>query len=146
MDTKYRSKGHCKFLLRYHLILVCKYRLKLMSASNISSDIKKLSEQIAKKHNVDIWYLESDKDHIHYMIEVEPNTNLANFVKTLKSYTTYHIWKKYPNYLRKCFWKERTFWSDGYFIAIRQGYSRLFRRERNCRSSFLACNFNEYMV
>ena len=117
MDTKYRSKGHCKFLLRYHLILVCKYRLKLMSASNISSDIKKLSEQIAKKHNVDIWYLESDKDHIHYMIEVEPNTNLANFVKTLKSYTTYHIWKKYPNYLRKCFWKERTFWSDGYFIA-----------------------------
>lgn len=117
MDTKYRSKWHCKFLLRYHLILVCKYRLKLMSASNISSDIKKLSEQIAKKHNVDIWYLESDKDHIHYMIEVEPNTNLANFVKTLKSYTTYHIWKKYPNYLRKCFWKERTFWSDGYFIA-----------------------------
>lgn len=117
MDTKYRSKGHCKFLLRYHLILVCKYRLKLMSASNISSDIKKLSEQIAKKHNVDIWYLESDKDHIHYMIEVEPNTNLANFVKTLKSYTTYHIWKKYPNYLRKCFWKERTFWSDGYFIT-----------------------------
>lgn len=117
MDTKYRSKGHCKFLLRYHLILVCKYRLKLMSASNISSDIKKLSEQIAKKHNVDIWYLESDKDHIHYMIEVEPNTNLANFVKTLKSYTTYHIWKKYPNYLRKCFWKERTFWSDGYFIV-----------------------------
>lgn len=117
MDTKYRSKGHCKFLLRYHLILVCKYRLKLMSVSNISSDIKKLSEQIAKKHNVDIWYLESDKDHIHYMIEVEPNTNLANFVKTLKSYTTYHIWKKYPNYLRKCFWKERTFWSDGYFIA-----------------------------
>lgn len=117
MDTKYRSKGHCKFLLRYHLILVCKYRLKLMSASNISSDIKKLSEQIAKKHNVDIWYLESDKDHIHYMVEVEPNTNLANFVKTLKSYTTYHIWKKYPNYLRKCFWKERTFWSDSYFIA-----------------------------
>lgn len=41
----------------------------------------------------------------------------SKFVKTLKSYTTYHIWKKYPNYLRKCFWKERTFWSDGYFIT-----------------------------
>lgn len=51
------------------------------------------------------------------MIEVEPNINLANFVKTLKSYTTYNIWKKYPNYLRKYFWKEHTFWFDGYFIA-----------------------------
>lgn len=24
---------------------------------------------------------------------------------------------KYPNYLSKCFWKERTFFSDGYFLA-----------------------------
>lgn len=117
MDTKYRSKGHNKFLLLYHLILVCKYRRKLMSANNISSDIKKLSEEIALRHNVNIWYVESDNDHIHYMIETTPNMNLSNFVKTLKSYTTYHVWKKYPAYLSKCFWTEKTFWSDGYFIA-----------------------------
>ena len=117
MDTKYRSKGHCKFLLRYHLILVCKYRLKLMSASNISSDIKKLSEQIAKKHNVDIWYLESDKDHIHYMIETEPTMSISKIVNLMKSYTTYHIWERYPSYLRKHFWKEHTFWTDGYFAC-----------------------------
>ena len=109
MNTEYRSKGHSKFLLRYHLILVCKYRLKIMAANNISSDIKKLSKKIASRHEVNIWHVESDKDHIHYMIETTPNTNLANFVKTLKSYTTYHIWKKYPAYLSKCFWNERTF-------------------------------------
>lgn len=91
MDTKYRSKGHSKFLLRYHLILVCKYRRKLMSANNISSDIKKLSEEIALRHNVNIWYVESDNDRTHYMIETTPNMNLSNFVKTLKSYTIYHI-------------------------------------------------------
>ena len=34
----------------------------------------------------------------------------------MKSYITYHIWKKYSNYLSKCFWKERTSFSDGYFI------------------------------
>lgn len=37
--------------------------------------------------------------------------------ETLKSYTTYHIWKRYPNYLRKHFWKEHTFWTDGYFAC-----------------------------
>ena len=38
---------------------------------------------------------------------------------TLKSYTTYHIWERYPNYLRKRkhFWKEHTFWTDGYFAC-----------------------------
>jgi len=114
---KYNHKGHSKFLLRYYLIFVCKYRLKLLSANNISSDIKSLSEKISSKHRVSILYMEVDKDHIHYMIETEPNINLSDFVKTLKSYTTYHIWQKYPTYLSKCLWKERTFWSDGYFLA-----------------------------
>ena len=61
--------------------------------------------------------METDKDHIHYMIETEPNINLSDFVRTIKSYTTYHIWKKYRNYLSRCFWKKHTFWSDGYFVC-----------------------------
>lgn len=35
----------------------------------------------------------------------------------MKSYTTYYIWKRYPDYLRKHFWKEHTFWIDGYFVC-----------------------------
>ena len=61
--------------------------------------------------------METDKDHIHYMIETTPNINLSDFVRVLKQYTTYHIWQKYESYLSKCYWHERTFWSDGYFIA-----------------------------
>lgn len=99
------------------MIFVCKYRLKLLSSDNITSDIKKLSYQIAKRHNVEINYAEVDKDHIHYMIETTPNINLSNFVRVLKQYTSYHIWKKHGFYLSKCFWHEHTFWSDGYFIA-----------------------------
>ena len=38
-------------------------------------------------------------------------------VNLMKSYTTYHIWKRYPQYLRKQFWKEHTFWIDGYFAC-----------------------------
>ena len=62
-------------------------------------------------------YMETDKDHIHYMIETSPNINLADLIKTMKSYTTYHIWKLYEPYLRKYFWHERTFWTDGYFLC-----------------------------
>ena len=91
MGNAYISKNRCKFLLRYHLIFVCKYRRKLLAGNNISSDIKKLSEQIANRHNVIIKYMETDKNHIHYMIETIPNINLSDFVRTLKQYTTYHI-------------------------------------------------------
>lgn len=47
--------------------------------------------------------METDKDHIHYMIETEPNINLSNLVRTMKSYITYHIWKTHNKYLSKHF-------------------------------------------
>ena len=88
MNKEYKHGNRNKYLLRYHLILVCKYRRHLLSANNISSDMKTLAKTISNKHNVRIHYMEVDKDHL-----------------------------KYSSYLSKCFWKEKTFWSDGYFIS-----------------------------
>ena len=63
MDNSYRRGNHKKYLLRYHLILVCKYRKKLLCEDNVATDIKKLSLDIATKHRVTIHYMEVDKDH-----------------------------------------------------------------------------------
>lgn len=117
MQNTYKSGSYNKFLLQYHLIFVCKYRKKLLVSPNIIVDVKRLSLECTKNHNVIIHYMEVEKDHIHYMIETTSNINLSNLVRTMKSYITYHIWEKYNNYLRKAFWKERTFFSDGYFIS-----------------------------
>ena len=38
-----------------------------------------------------IRYMETDKDHIHYMIETEPTMSISKIVNLMKSYTTYHI-------------------------------------------------------
>ena len=38
-----------------------------------------------------IRYMETDKDHIHYMIETEPTMSISKMVNLMKSYTTYHI-------------------------------------------------------
>ena len=43
--------------------------------------------------------------------------HLIFLVITIKSYTTYHIWKSHKKYLLKEFWKENTFFTDGYFIC-----------------------------
>ena len=113
----WNSNSHSKYLLQYHLIFVCKYRKKLLLSENIGNDVKQLSIKIANKHKVDIKYMGTDKDHIHYMIETTPNINLSRYVGVMKSYITYHLWEKYGDYLSRHFWKEKTFWTDGYFIC-----------------------------
>lgn len=115
--SDWKSVNHSKYLLQYHLIPVCKYRKKLLAGNNISSDIKNLSKVICERHGVSIKYMETDKDRIRYMIETDPAVRLSDLVRTMKSFTTYHIWRRYPAYLPKCFRKERTFRTDGYFIC-----------------------------
>lgn len=73
--------------------------------------------------------MECDKDHIHYMIETSPDVNLSSLVRTLKSYTTYHIWRKYQSYLSRVLWKRRTLWNDGYFIVSVGNVSESILRE-----------------
>lgn len=115
--SKWKAKNRHKYLLQYHLIFVCKYRKSLLESKEISDTIKHLSAEISKRHNVSIRYMETDKNHIHYMIETPPNINLSNFIRTLKSYTSYHIWKLYKKNLSKYIYYKQMFWTGGYFIC-----------------------------
>ena len=105
----WKSKNRHKYLLQYHIIFVCKYRKKLLVSRQISDDIKQFSYEICQRHSVIIRYMETDKDHIHYMIETEPTMSISKIVNLMKSYTTYHMWKRYPQYLRKQFGKNIPF-------------------------------------
>lgn len=115
--THWKGKNRHKFLLQFHLIFVCKYRKNLLSLHEISEEIKRLSEVICARHRIVIRYMESDGDHIHYMVELEPNMSISKAVSLMKSYTTYWIWKRFSSILVRHFWKERTFWTDGYFAC-----------------------------
>ena len=115
--SEWKSASHNKYLLQYHLIFVCKYRKKLLVSQNIADDIKQLSYEICNKYNVTIKKMETDKDHIHYLIETEPTISISKIVNLMKSYTTYHIWQLHQKYLSRHFWKEHTFWTDGYFVC-----------------------------
>lgn len=115
--SNWNSGSHSKFLLQYHLIFVCKYRKNLFENKRILKYAKQLSIEICSKHNVIIKHMEADKDHIHYMLETTANINLAKFISTMKSYVTYHLWNNEQKFLSLHFWKEKTFFTDGYFIC-----------------------------
>ena len=130
----WKSKNRHKYLLPYYIIFVCKYRKKLFVSKQISDEIKQLSYEICQKHHVIIRYMETDKDHIHYMIETELTMSISRIVNLIKSYTTYHIWEKYLSYLRKHFWKEHTFWTDGYVARLPQCGNKVVLQAANACS------------
>ena len=106
-------KNHSKFLLLYHFIFVIKYRKQIIN----SYPIKDIFKQIEEKQNFKILKMETDKDHIHLLIETEPKISPLQIVKRLKQLSTIWLWKRFKETLKKEFWKEHTFWSDGYFVC-----------------------------
>jgi putative transposase len=72
---------------------------------------------IVDESDFDIEEMETDLNHIHFLISYPPKLSLTSIVRRLKQISTNRVWKLYPNFLRQHFWKEHTFWSDGYFVC-----------------------------
>ena len=61
--------------------------------------------------------IETDKDHIHFLLSYDTADRVCDIGKIVKQETTYHLWHKYSSVLSKQYWKEKAFWSDGYFAC-----------------------------
>lgn len=58
-----------------------------------------------------------EADHMHFLIEYLPSISVSKIVERIKQKSTVNLWKRFPEILRRHFWKEHTFWSDGYYVS-----------------------------
>ena len=72
---------------------------------------------ISKRYDSDIKEMEVDKDHIHMMISSVPKISPLQIVRVLKQQSTIQMRRRYSSELKKHFWKENAFWTDGYFCS-----------------------------
>lgn len=119
----YKRKNHAKYSLKVHLIFVVKYRKELITPE-ISFFIKTIFARVADRSGFRIELMETGEDHIHLLIEYEPKLSILQIVRRLKQESSVSLWKIHKNFLKTHFWKEHTFWSDGYFVcSIGEGAS-----------------------
>lgn len=72
---------------------------------------------IADTRGYEIIAMETDKDHIHFLLSYDATDRVRDIVKIVKQETTYYLWQKYNSVLSKQYWKKKIFWSDGYFAC-----------------------------
>ena len=116
MDNRYNRHNRRKYSLKVHIVLVIKYRKQLLKDS-ISDDVKQKIFDIANTRGYEIIAMETDKDHIHFLISYDTTDRVCDIVKIVKQETTYYLWQKYGSFLSKQYWKKRILWSVGYFAC-----------------------------
>ena len=115
---KLDSNNHSVFSLNYHLILVIKYRRKVLN-DDISNRLKEIFEYISPNYNITLEEWEHDKDHIHVLFKAHPKSELSKFINAYKSASSRLLKKEYPE-IREKLWKE-AFWSQSFCLLTAGG-------------------------
>lgn len=115
---KLDSNNHSVFSLNYHLVLVIKYRRKVLD-DMISNRLKEIFEYIAQNYNISVAEWNHDMDHLHVLFKAEPNSQLSKFINSYKSASSRLIKKEYP-FIRTKLWKE-FFWSRSFCLITTGG-------------------------
>lgn len=109
---------HSVFLLHYHLILVVKYRRKVIN-NHISDRAKEIFEYISPNYNITLEEWNHDSDHIHILFKAHPKTSISKFINAYKSASSRLIKKEFPE-IKSKLWKEN-FWSQSFCLLTTGG-------------------------
>lgn len=109
---------HSVYLLYYHLIMVVKYRRKVIDR-DISERAKEIFEYIAAGYGITLEEWNHDKDHVHVMFRAKPSSEISKFINAYKSASSRLLKKEHPE-IREKLWKE-AFWSQSYCLLTAGG-------------------------
>ena len=109
---------HSVYLMYYHLIMVVKYRRKVID-DEISRRAKEIFEYIAEGYGITLEEWNHDEDHVHVMFRAKPSSELSKFINAYKSASSRLLKKEHPE-IKEKLWKE-AFWSQSYCLLTAGG-------------------------
>ena len=115
---KFETNCHSVFSLNFHLVLVTKYRRKVID-DEISDRLREIFEYIGDNYNITVDEWNHQEDHVHILLRGHPNTNLSKFINAYKSASSRLIKKEYPE-IRNKLWMEY-FWSRSFCLISTGG-------------------------
>ena len=96
----------------YHVICVVKYRRKFL-AGKIETRLKQICREVAIECEFQIQEMECDQDHIHLLIDVNPQFGIHKAVKRMKGRSSRLMRQEFA-ILRS---RLPTLWTNSYFVA-----------------------------
>lgn len=108
----YKSNNNVVYSCKYHVVWCPKYRRKVLVGS-IETRLKELIQETCSTINVEIIEMELMPDHVHLLMEVDPQFGIHKAVKQIKGRTSRILRQEFPE-LRS---KLPTLWTNSYFVS-----------------------------
>ena len=108
----YKSNNNVYYSCKYHVVWCPKYRRKVLIGA-VEPRLKELIQEAAAEVNVEIIEMEIMPDHVHLLLEVDPQFGIHRAVKAIKGYTSRVLRSEFA-VLRS---KLPSLWTHSYFVS-----------------------------
>ena len=121
MGTKtiLKSLSHGVYNLNYHLVIVTKYRRKVITKAMLT-DLQGIFSNVCATWRCELVEFNGEADHVHLLISAHPNLKLSDLVNNLKTASSRRIRRMYKSHVRQFYWKP-VFWHRSYCMISAGG-------------------------
>jgi len=109
---KFKSNNNVVYSCKYHVVWTPKYR-RLVLKDGVDTRLKELLHQISKEIQVEIISMEIMPDHVHLLVEVDPQFGIHKAVKRFKGATSRYLRLEFPHLKSRL----PTLWTNSYFVS-----------------------------
>lgn len=112
-DYIHRARGVSD--LKAHLVLTTKYRRKMLTDPMLTR-LESILKDLMEKWEGRLIEFNGESDHVHILIQYNPQTELSKLINNLKTVSSRYLRKEFADEVNKVYWKD-VLWTSGYFIA-----------------------------
>lgn len=109
---EYKSNNNVVYSCKYHVVWCPKYRRKVL-VDMVAERLKELIVQRCSEICADIIEMEIMPDHVHLLVEVDPQFGINQAVRSIKGFTSHTLRKEFKELTTRL----PTLWTNSYFVS-----------------------------
>jgi len=109
---QYKSNNNVVYSCKYHVVWCPKYR-RLVLVAGVDVRLKEIIQTVCTECYAEILQLEVLADHVHLLVEVDPQYGIHRLVRAIKGRSSRLLRQEYP-WLKS---RLPTLWTNSYFVS-----------------------------
>jgi putative transposase len=108
----YKSNHNIVYSCQYHVVWCPKYRRRVLT-SEVEERLKVILHEVAQERQAEIIELAIMPDHVHLLVEVDPQFGIHRLIRLMKGRSSHHLRQEFP-WLKS---RLPTLWTNSYFVS-----------------------------
>jgi putative transposase len=111
-ELRYKSNRNVYYSCKYHVVWCPKYRRRVL-IEPIAQRLKVIIGEVCQEHQAAVLSLEIMPDHVHLVVECDPQYGIHRLVRLLKGRSSRLLRQEFPELKRKL----PSLWTNSYFVS-----------------------------